>query len=245
MDYHVYICTKKERLLALGVYLGLDGLISLLFYRSWLAFLLFLPGFYWFYRDRKRAYSHQRKERLRREFMTGIQAVSTGLAAGYSVENAFVQALEELKKVYPEQAVSVLEFTGLAQGLAMNRQLEGLLLDLAERSGVEEIESFAQIFAAAKRSGGDLNAIIRNTISITRQKEEVAREIQVCISGKRMEQNVMSMVPFGILLYVGLASPGFLEGMYHNALGVAVMSVCLVIYAAAWLLGRRIVKIEV
>jgi len=55
----------------------------------------------------------------------------------------------------------------------------------------------------------------------------------------------MSLVPFLILVYVNLASPGFLDVMYHSIPGVLVMSICLAIYFGSWLLGRKIVNIEI
>ena len=48
-----------------------------------------------------------------------------------------------------------------------------------------------------------------------------------------------------ILLYVDLAAPEFLEGLYHNPLGVGIMTSCLAVYLLAFIWGRRIVRIEV
>lgn len=62
---------------------------------------------------------------------------------------------------------------------------------------------------------------------------------------KKLEQNVMSAVPLFILAYVGAASPGFLDVLYHNPAGIAIMSVCLMVYALAWLAGKKLVEIEV
>ena len=52
-------------------------------------------------------------------------------------------------------------------------------------------------------------------------------------------------MPFGIILYMSLTSPGFLEVLYGNLFGVAVMTGCLAVYLFAWWLGNRIVDIEV
>ena len=60
-----------------------------------------------------------------------------------------------------------------------------------------------------------------------------------------MEQNIMSLVPVLILAYVKVSSPEFLDGMYGNLTGMAVMTVCFVVYVIAYLWGKRIVQIEV
>ena len=244
MDYRRYEFTWKERMVLFLEYLLLDGAVSFLFYRSWIPFVLFLPGFLLFLKLKR---EEQRKKRIRRlgsQFLTGMQAVSNALAAGYSVENAFGEALKDLQKAYGNNLI-VTEFSVNVTQLSLGRTLESLLEELAARSGEEDIKSFAEVFAAAKRSGGDLISIIRNTVSSISQKEETRQEIQVCIAAKKLEQNVMSVVPLFILAYVGAASPGFLDVMYHNVTGIAIMSICLVIYFLAWMLGRRIVEIEV
>lgn len=244
MDYQKYRFTGKERVRFTVEYVLLDASVSFLFYRSWLAFLLFLPGVLWFLSMKREEQKKKRIRELGSQFLTGMQAVSNALAAGYSVENAFREAQKEVEKVFADGLI-VREFSVIVTQLSLNRALEELLADLARRSGEEDIRSFAEVFAVAKRSGGDLIAIIRNTVASIGQKEETRQEIQVCIAAKKLEQNIMSAVPLFILAYVGAASPGFLDGMYHSVAGVAVMSVCLMVYVLAWRLGKHIVEIEV
>ena len=71
------------------------------------------------------------------------------------------------------------------------------------------------------------------------------KEIEVMVSGKRMEARIMELVPFGIILYVGSANPGFFEPLYGNVLGIVVMTACMGVYIAAHVMSDRIVSIEV
>ena len=59
------------------------------------------------------------------------------------------------------------------------------------------------------------------------------------------EQMIMSLMPAGIILYLQLASPGFLDILYGNPFGICAMTVCLAVYGAAYWMGKRIVEIEV
>ena len=54
MDYKVYQITKKEMFRYAAVYILADVLISLLFYRSVLAAVVFLPGICFFFREVRR-----------------------------------------------------------------------------------------------------------------------------------------------------------------------------------------------
>ena len=223
MDYKVYQITKKEMFRYAAVYILADVLISLLFYRSVLAAVVFLPGICFFFREVRRELAKKRRKQLERGFLVGMRCVSTALTAGYSVENAFTQAYEELQKLYSEKEPVLQEFRRIRVGILLNRTMEELLSDLAQRSGVEDIEIFSEVS----------------------QKEETRQEIEICLSAKKMEQNIMSLIPCLLIAYVGLASPGFLDVMYQNPAGIAVMSICLGVYVFAFLMGRKIVAIEI
>lgn len=245
MDYTKYQFSRKEYANYAAMFLVLDGVISYLFYRSVIVFLiglLFLKSFLKIQRERL---YQKRRQNLEEQFLMAMQTVITSLTAGYSVETAFADALKELLLVYKETDMIVQEFQAIVSQLRMNQNLEELLQSLAIRSGIEDIRNFAEIFAISKRSGGNLIAIIRNTVQSIAQKNETRKEIQVILSAKKMEQNMMSLIPCLILLYVQTVSPGFLDGMYHNLAGILIMTVALGVYLAAVVWGKKIVEIEV
>lgn len=244
-DYNCYRFSIKEFVFYGAAYLLLGGAISWLFYHSFWPVLLILPGYPLFLRGQKKRLIQKQKERLLTQFLTGIQAVSNGLSAGYSVENAMEEAFKESMKVYGEDGIFTEELGGIVRKLKLNSSLETLLEDFGKRSHLEDIENFGEIFAVARRSGGDLNLIIRNTVESISQKVKAEQEIEVSLAAKKMEQKVMSLIPMLILLYMDLAAPEFLAGLYHNPFGIGVMSCCLAVYLLAFLWGRRIVRIEV
>ena len=69
--------------------------------------------------------------------------------------------------------------------------------------------------------------------------------METVISGKRMEQKVMSIMPFGIILYLKLTAREFIAPLYGNILGMSVMTVCLIVYVIADGWAKRIVNIDV
>lgn len=245
MDYMEYQFTWRERIKYLMIFFLLDGIISYLFYASVIPFVAAMPLGIYFFREVRKTLCKNRQNRLSEQFLMSMQAVSTSLTAGYSVEQAFEDALQDLHQIYQDNDMIILEFQYIVSQLKMNRNLEELLLGLAVRSGVEDIRNFAEIFAAAKRTGGNLIVLIRNTIQSVGQKEETRKEIQTALSSKKLEQNIMSAIPCLILIYIQMVSPGFMDVMYHNLTGIVIMTLCLCVYGAAFLWGRKIVDIEV
>ncbi len=244
-DYSVYRLSAKERVQYLAVYVVLDGCISYLFFCSPIAFVLLLPGAALFFREQQKRLYAKRKREITQQFLDGIQLMLAALQAGYSSENALREAQKELCKIYSPEAAIVREFEWMDVQMGRSRNLEELMLDFGRRSDIADIVSFAEVFLTAKRTGGDLIAIIQNTVSCIRQKQETVQEIETCLAGKAMEQNIMSAIPILILAYVKFSSPGFLDVMYETAIGMAVMAVCFAVYLLAYLWGQSIVRIEV
>ncbi|MCC8026047.1 MAG: type II secretion system F family protein [Clostridium sp.] len=245
MDYRVYRLSLKEWILDGALGLGVCGLAAYTFYRSGAVFILLSPlgAAYPLYRRRER-----KKERLRQlglQFKEGILVLASFLSAGYSLENGLAMSIQELELLYGSRSMIVREFMLLCTGVRMNRPAEQLLMDFGARSGLEDVDNFAQVFGAARRSGGDLVEIINYTSGIIRDKVQVQEEIHTITASKVFEQKIMNGIPFLIVLYIDLSSPGFFHVMYGTLTGRLVMTLCLGLYAGAMALSERILDIEI
>ncbi|MCF0134428.1 MAG: type II secretion system F family protein [Blautia sp.] len=244
-DYSEYHFTVKEYLKygVLGV--ALCGMINYLFYqRMWLMFLS-LPVIWLVYRWKKKELISARKRRLNYQFRDALNAMSVAVQAGYSVENAVKACVRDLSMLYEKDEDILVEFRYIESQLQLSVQVEELFLDFGERSGIEDIRNFAAVFQTAKRTGGDMNHIIRKVSEMLSEKIDVKKEIEATLAAKKGEQLIMSVMPAGIILYLKFTSPGLLDVMYESTVGVIAMTVCLVIYAIAYYLGIKIVDIEV
>lgn len=187
----------------------------------------------------------KQQQQLADQFKDAILSVAAGLQAGYSIENAFLEAGRDMERLYGADSLMAKEIRYMKKGLRNHVPLEILLVDLGRRSKEADMEDFAQVFAIAKRSGGNLNAIIRRSAAITGEKIEVKREIRTLLSSRRYEQRIMNMVPFLIMAYLQLTSKGFFDCLYFNTAGILIMTGCLALYLAAFLISRKMIEIEV
>ena len=132
------------------------------------------------------------------------------------------------------------ELEAIRRGMILNITLEELLTELGERSGSDAISDFARVFAIAKRYGGSMPEIISSAADTISLQIETREEIDASLSGRRMELNIMRIMPFGILAYVGLTSPGYFDPLYGNLTGTLLMSGLLLIYLAGFVIGDKI-----
>ena len=169
----------------------------------------------------------------------------TALKAGYSIENAFAGAKKDMVLLHGADSDIVDYLDKMVQGMKNNIPLENLISSVGKKSGNTDIQDFATVFKVAKRSGGNMTEIIERTIDVISQKINVEKEIDVLVSAKRLEARIMYVVPFFIISYISVTSPGFFDVLYHNTFGVVLMSACLVVYAAAFVISERIIDIDV
>lgn len=238
-DYRKYEPTLREMLGEIGKAVCAVGILAYFFYRSiWAVIPLAGIGVV-VYRRSIAARIRNCREQLVVQFQECIMSVSAALKAGYAVENAFLESRNDMRLLYGENSLIYQELECIRRGLVINISLEEQLADLADRSGSEDIRQFAQVFAIAKRSGGNLPEIIRSTAELIGQRVNMQQEIRTLLSGRRLEQMIMKLMPFGILLYIGATYPGYFDSLYHNLTGIAIMTGCLGLYLTAYVLGDR------
>ena len=185
------------------------------------------------------------KRRFERQFQDALQSLEAQLNVGYSMENAIKEVQRDLQIMYDRHTLIVREFTYMVRQLNLNVTAEAAWKDFAARVALPEVDTFVTVFSLAKRSGGDSILIIKNAVRQLGDKAEVKREIDTVIAAKKMEFQIMSVIPLGIIGYMRLSFPEFMAGVYGNLPGAAFMSICLGAYIAAWRLGCKIVEIEV
>jgi tight adherence protein B len=241
-DYHTYHFNTGEAvwevLMAILMVLGLTWF----FYRSIFALLPMSIIGWWYLRSRVKAKATANRRILRQQFKECILSVSASMQAGYAVENAFLDSLPDMTMLYGEKAMICREINMIKRGLVLNQTLDELLWDFGKRSGVDEIAEFAEVFSIAKRSGGNLGEVIIQCAGLISHRTESEEEIQTLLTNKRLEQKIMNVMPFGILLYVESGNPAYFADLYHNFSGAAIMTICLAVYLAAYTLSERILE---
>ena len=194
-------------------------------------------------------YRNEQKEKYRvainKEFKEYMLLISGSLQAGYSVEKAFLESEKEFKKLFPNKNVMEKMIHKLNGKIAVNIPTEKSFEEFAFEVGIDDAISLAEIMSFAKRGGGDYGKHIRNTASKIEEKLACQQEIDTMTSEKQLELKVMSCMPLGILAYISITSPNFIEPLYGNLMGVGIMSACLLVYGVLVIVGGKLVQINV
>lgn len=221
------------------------GMAVYLFYESVIPSLLLIPLWLFYLKEWSRERAAAKESEFRSQFKDSIQSMSAALKAGYSVENAIRETRKDILPLYGPDTKIAKEYDLMVTKLNMNRPAEQVLEEFAERVGQEDVENFVNVFSAAKRSGGDSISIIRNAVRVISEKIDTEKEIASVLAAKKLEFNIMCVVPFIIILYMKLTFGDFLRVLYESMAGRIIMSACLAAYIGAWIYGKRLLRIEV
>lgn len=236
----------KQQYFIFGKAMLLSIFFSFVFYQSPLGVLILLPCLPVYQKREKEKLWQRRQKKLREEFLQVLKLIIHSLEAGYSMEHCLEQAcVDYAKEVENDSSVILPELQEMQRKLQMNVPVHEIIKTFAKRTQLSEANSFAQIIEIARKSGGNLPAILKRTVNTMLEKEKTLEEIETMVRGKKMEQKIMSMMPVGILLYMKMTSGSYMKPLYHNVLGIIVATIGLFLSLLAIVWSEKIVNISV
>lgn len=260
LNYKTYYFSKKELILYAGLLFIAGGVVGLIFYANLfmddgrptiathisniVLFVLFggLANKYFLPMRKKSLFEKQRSE-LSLQFREFLSSLSTSFSSGENVNTAFANAYTELTSQYGEHSFISQELFIIVSGMNNNVTLNDLLDDFAERSGIEDIENFVNVFKTCYRAGGDMKKVVRNTYDLIGEKIAITEEIRTKITSNNMQQNVMSIMPIIIIAFLRFSSSQFASN-FASPLGVVMMTIAVGIFLGAYIYGRKIIDIK-
>jgi tight adherence protein B len=242
-DYHM---TVKEKIFYAMFAAVVIFILCHICYRSYLFSILVCPLGVFYPSMRKRQIIRNRKKELNMQFKDMLYALSSSLSAGSSVEKAFRQLPSDLSLLYPDSNTSIIrEARLIALKLEMNESAESALNSFAERSGIDDIMNFADVFQISKRAGANMVEVIRNTTNIINDRIEIEQEIDTMLAERRFEQKVLYVLPPAMITLLSLAAADYMEPVFSTFAGYAVMSAAVVLIGLAYFISAKINNISI
>jgi tight adherence protein B len=245
MNYSEYKRTKKQWRELVLIWSAFCVVFGLLFYKHVLGIIFMFPFIYFFEKyDRKKQIT-KRKVLLGEQFLEALHVMSASLDAGNSLEAAVKNCANGLSTLFPPDAFIIKEFDAMKRGLACNMNVEDLFMDLGKRSGVAEINEFAEVCMVSKRSGGNIVKVMAHTVKVMDARKSMEREVRAITSEKRIEGHIMDILLPGLLLYIDVTMPDMMSYMYTGIIGRGMMTIILVLYFMCFLMMEKITNVKV
>lgn len=194
---------------------------------------------------RKRLQKKRRLELLE-QFRDMLYSVSSSVSSGRSLGQAMEESMEFWKGTYEDDSIIMKELDYMTRVIRNSNQTDvSVIRDFAERSGLEDISDFVNVYAGCRETGGNLEQAIERATLIISDRISVQCELESLMAQKRFESSIVGISPFAVLLFMRLAMPSYLSVMNESSQGNLIMTAALILILAALLMIERINDIEI
>jgi tight adherence protein B len=246
IDYRVYQLSFHEKCLTLLFSSVVLFIIGFLFYKNVIVASGFTMLSFGFLGVRRKHLLNNRTSELNDQFKQAIYALSSSLSVGRSLENAITEAVKDLQLLYAHsQAYMIVEFTAIGHKLRNGENVESALQQFSERMNSEDIRNFVEVISICKRSGGNLIEVIRRTSAMIGEKIEMQQNIALLVAQKRFESRILSFAPLVIIALLSFSSPDYMQPLYTEPTGIAIMTGALVLLFICLGVTNQIMQIQV
>ena len=187
----------------------------------------------------------KRVRNLRTQFFDLLEAMSVAMRAGNPVLKALESARDDLLLIHGEDSDIITELDIILSRFQNAVLLSVAFSDLAQRSGLEDIESFASIYATIEGKSSRADEIIRETQSVIADKMEIEMEIDTLMAAAKSEVNIMLFMPLVILLVIGYAGAGFMDAIYTEPIGRIVATGGLIVFIISFIMARKFSNVKI
>lgn len=242
-DYHIYHMKLQDRIMAALIGTAIGIVVIFVFFRNLpialaAGVILMFPA-QKFYRDYKRK---KRQKELLLQFKDLLESLATSYSAGQNTQGAFRDAKADMVSIYGEKADITAEIEQIVNGIANNITPETLLSNFAARSGLEDVESFANVFEVVNRQGSNLKDVISDSREIINDKIEIEMEIETMLQANKNELNIMIVMP--LVIVASISGLGTMTIASNTPFNVVLKLICIGVFGAAYFMGRKIVDIK-
>ena len=187
----------------------------------------------------------KRLKKLRVQFYDLLEAMSVAMRAGNPVLKALESAREDLTLIYPGNSDILVELDVIIKKFYNAIPLSESFADFARRSGLEDVASYASIYATIEGKSSRADEIVRGTQQIIADKMEIEMEIDTLMTAAKSEVNIMLFMPLVILAVIGYAGAGFMDAIYTEPLGRVVATGGLIVFIISFIMARKFSNVEI
>lgn len=238
-DYRKYKLDQKEKILFFMAGYSSVFFLSYLFYHS----LIFsaITGFsaILFKKQCCEFMNNRRKKEIVMEFKDLLYSLGASIATGRYITEALMDSEENIRMIHGEKSIMYKELQFINRQISENHVAEEVaLMDFAQRSGIEDIRSFVEIYGICKYTGGNLQSVISSTSDTLMEKIKLQQEIKNMMLEKQFEGRIVGIIPIVIISFLNISSPSYLAPLYSTWFGRIVMTMCLLgfIGAICWMI---------
>lgn len=243
LDYELNCKEKNRFLLLCGAALIT---VAYLFYHSVFISCLFAFFAYPALKPYRSYLAEKRRKELKEQFRDLLYSISASVSTGRQMPEALQESEQNMRLIYKDNSMIVLELSHIVKRLVEYRESEeDLLKDFANRTSIDDIADFVDIYLTCRETGGDFIKVLSKTSDVIMDKIMIEKEISTITAQKQFEAKILTAIPLTIVLLLQLISPDYLAVMYEELKGRILMTAALIGIGISYFWSMRLTRIEV
>ncbi|MDR1942500.1 MAG: type II secretion system F family protein [Endomicrobium sp.] len=191
--------------------------------------------FDWYVQDRK---LKKRMELIDKQVIEALTVIKNSVQSGQSIQAAMGIAYEELKE--PVKS----EFETISKNLALGVNFDEVLKKAAENSLSKEFRLMIDTIKLSKDSGSSLSGVFDRIIDATSQRISIQLKINALTAQGRMSGNIVSLMPFIVVLMMYLIDPDMIKSLFVTFVGNVLLLISVILVLTGSFVIRKMTEID-
>jgi tight adherence protein B len=184
-----------------------------------------------------------RRDRRRRTFYASLPDTLQLVAGSLSVGHSLAQSLASVASQSTGPMADELN-RALVQ-VRLGTDLEVALESIAQRMASADMAWVVMAIRIQREVGGNLAEVLTTLAGTLRERERIRRQVQALSAEGRLSAVILGALPILLALYLVVLRPDYIVLLINNALGLALLVTCSVMFVLGMLWMRAVVRIKV
>lgn len=187
----------------------------------------------------------KQKKAVLEGFKDTLYTISACIASGRQLPEALQEAADQAEMFSGKDGLITGELKFICDSYRnSNSGLEELLNAFAEKSQLEEISIFASACSICIRNGGDLEKVCLKCSNLLIDRINFNNEAEAVLAEKKLDLVILITMPPLILFFLNISSYDYIEVLYSCLQGRIIMSLSLLMMAAAAAWSLKIMNLK-
>lgn len=167
-----------------------------------------------------------------------LDLLKSALEAGHTVVRALMMAARNLPEPISDEVQTMVEQVQL--GMSIDEALEGML----RRVPVEELQFLVAAIRIQSEVGSSLAEILQHVSDSVRARQRIEHQLRALTAQSRASAIIVALLPFIVLVIFTLINPQYAFLLFYHPLGVRLLQLAMVLDATAFLMMRRLSRVD-
>lgn len=179
------------------------------------------------------------KKKIENDMLSAITLMNNAFKAGKSI----VQAVEIVSRQLSGPISK--EFKKIEQEILYGIDIDIAFKRFKDRIKIKEAVYLSSSLSVLNKTGGNIIKVFDTIEKNVYNRKKLQNELKTLTSSSKLITYVLIFVPIVFIIFIGIINIGYFEPLFKNPLGIAIITIMLIIYISYIIIVRKVMKVKV